>query len=187
LENQKKIENIYLYEQVTQFYEYAKITFTDKNVIGSEYLGFDKKPGEIIKNIRHEDALNLSFENNYIDIIISNDVFEHVPDIKGALSESYRVLRESGKLVFSIPFYCNELETKKRATLENGRVISILPDQYHGNPISNEGSLVFYDFGWDILQLCREAGFKNSYMLGYYSFFYGYMGGGVQFVFVAEK
>lgn len=181
-------KTIYCYEQVTSFYEYVKSLNKNYNfnLIGSEYLGYDKKPGEVINGLRHEDALNLSFQDESIDIIVSNDVYEHVPDIEKAMQEAYRVLKKGGKLIFSIPFYASENKTKKRAELRNGEIQHIMPNQYHGNPVSEEGSLVFYDFGWDLMDICKRVGFNDSYMLSYYSLFYGYLGF-MQFIFVAEK
>lgn len=159
---------------------------SDVNIIGSEYLGYDKKPGEIINNLRHEDALNLSFENESIDIIVSNDVYEHVPDIKKVIQESYRVLKNKGKVIFTVPFYCFENEIKQRALIKNKEIINLMPAQFHDNPISEKGSLVFYDFGWDLLNLYLKLGFKDVYALTYYSLFYGYLGQ-FQIMFVAEK
>ena len=48
-------------------------------------------------------------------------------------------------------------------------VVHILPPQYHGNPLSEEGSLVFTDFGWDILDTLKEIGFEKANLIVYYS------------------
>lgn len=178
---------IYLYEQVTPFYHYAVTKLSEADIIGSEYFGFEHKSGEVINGIRHEDAMALSFANESIDLIMSNDVYEHVPDYKQSLKEAYRVIKHGGKLVFSIPFYANRDETRYRAVLEEGSIKHLLPEQYHGNPMLNKGSLVFNDFGWDILKACKEAGFADAYALTYYSVFFGNIGGGAQQVFIAEK
>lgn len=182
----KSTKDIYLYEQVTDFYLFIKKRFPEMNVIGSEYLGTEKKGGEIINGIRHEDALNLSFADESFDIIISNEVFEHVPNIHFALSESKRILKNGGRLLISIPFSYQE-KSIQRAVIENGMLKYLLPAEFHGNPLSETGSLVFYDFGWDFIGFCRSNGFKDAYMLGYYSYAHGYIGNGFQFMFVAEK
>lgn len=183
----QSVTDIYLYEQVTNFYKYLKTELTNINIIGSEYLGFNIKGGEIINNIRHEDALNLSFNESSFDMIVSNDVYEHVPDIEKALRESHRVLKKRGKLLFTIPFYPSKNETTQRAAIKNGEISHILPAQYHGNPLSSAGSLVFYNFGWDILAQCKIAGFRDAFMIAYYDMSLGYIGGGGQFIFCAEK
>jgi len=178
---------IYLYEQITDFYLVFSKYFNKNKIIGSEYLGFDILPGTMINNIRHEDATQLSFDNESLDIIISQDVYEHVPDYIKSFEETFRVLKINGKLVFSIPFYSKEFNTKQRAKLSDNKIEYLLPEQYHGNPVSEKGSLVFWDFSWDILDLLKKIGFKESYILGYYSSFYGYLGNGLQLIFVAEK
>jgi Methyltransferase domain len=160
-----QISDVYLFEQVTAFYKLIKDNFKDLNVTGSEYLGYDKNPGDIINGVRHEDALDLSFSDSSIDIIISNDVYEHVPDIQRALKEAYRILRRRGKMLITIPFHHFTYQTKQRAVMENGQITHLLPEEYHGNPLSPKGSLVFYDYGWDFLTYCIEAGFKDYGML----------------------
>jgi hypothetical protein len=174
----------YLHEQVTPFFLWAREKLPGQ-VIGSEYLGPDVESGTTLRGLRHEDARALSFGDASLGAIVSNDVFEHVPDIDLCLAESARVLRSGGRLYFSIPFHDRE-ETVQRATLRDGEIVELLPAQYHGNPIDPKGSLVFYEHGWDILERCRRAGFDDAYALGYWSLLYGHLGYGVQLVFVAE-
>jgi len=179
--------SVFMYEQVTPLFKYAEKTFSNINLYGSEFLGYEKKPGEIVRNIRHEDSMNLSFNDNTFDVIVSTDVFEHVPDIHITLREAYRVLKENGTLLISIPFNISKKESIKRAVLENGKIKSLLPEMYHGNPMSAKGSLVFYDFGWDFLDFTRKAGFGDVFFLAYFSIFYGYIGNGFQSIIVAKK
>ncbi len=178
---------VFMYEQITKFFRLAqKINSID--LTGSEFLGYEKNPGQIIKNIRNEDALNLSFKDNSFDVIVSNDVFEHIPNINKSLSEAQRVLKNSGSLLISIPFYQNKLKTIRRASIKEGNIENILPPMYHSNPISKkDDSLVFYDFGWDFLDFLKSAGFSEQYLLGYYDIFHGHIGNGLQFIFVAKK
>jgi SAM-dependent methyltransferase len=178
---------IYLYEQVTPFYRAACQRLAGCRVTGSEYLGFDKKSGELVNGLRHEDAQALSFPPASLDLVASNDVLEHVPDYRRALAEAARVLAPGGKMIFSIPFYAQEQQTRSRAVLEKNGLRHLLPEQYHGNPVSEKGSLVFHDFGWDILEHCRAAGFTDAYVLLYHDLRRGYLGNGGQIIFLAEK
>ncbi|MGD0281184.1 MAG: class I SAM-dependent methyltransferase [Dissulfurispiraceae bacterium] len=186
LKHDSNVSDIFAYEQVTAFYRFLTTKLQDINVVGSEYLGFDKIGGDVFDGIRHEDAVDLSFVDHSFDFIVSNDVFEHVPDILKAFAEAFRVLKPQGKLLFTIPFYYNSEVTQQRAKFNTGKLECLLPEQYHGNPVSEKGSLVFYDFGWDILETCKAAGFNDAYLLSYYSLFYGHIGG-LQMMFVAEK
>jgi len=185
--NSDSVLNVFMYEQVTRPF---KIAQNIHNIIlaGSEFLGYDKKPGQIINNIRHEDAMNLSFENNSFDVIVSNDIYEHIPNIERTLSEAYRILKNSGKLLISIPFHIKSMKTTKRATIVDEKIEHQFPPIYHGNPVAKkEGSLVFYDYGWDFLDLIKTAGFDDVHMLAYYDIFYGHLGNALQFIFVGQK
>lgn len=51
--------------------------------------------------------------------------------------------------MFTVPIY-PFLETRPRIKVENGNAIPIVEPCYHGNPISEKGSLVTYDWGGDI-------------------------------------
>jgi hypothetical protein len=183
----KNDSSIYLYEQVTPLFKQVRRYFGKKNVIGSEYLGFDKKPGmrTRVRGIRHEDALNLSFSNESIDVVISNDVYEHIPDISKCFKEAYRVLKPGGQIIFTIPFHHNQQKTKQRAIMRDGQIIHLEPESFHENPVSKKGSLVFYDYGWDILDTLKETGFIDSSLLVFYSEHYGYLG--LQLMFTAMK
>jgi len=178
---------VYMYEQATKTFQYVQNNFTKIKLIGSEYFGPDKKPGEIINKIRHENAEGLSFNDKSIDVIVSNDVYEHVSDIQKTLKEAYRVLKDDGILQISIPFNRKNLETNQRASIDNGQIKYLLPEIFHENPISKDGSLVFYDYGWDFLDFLKNTGFSDTFALGYYSIFYGYVCGGLQFHFVSKK
>lgn len=180
------IKNIYFMEQVTPIFNYFKNLFSAKNIIGSEYLGHDYKSGYLYGPIRHEDVENLSFKDASIDLIVSNDVFEHVPNPKIAFTECFRVLRKKGIMLFTIPFHSNKSKSVTRATLNNGALIAILPKVFHGNPVSANGSLVFTDFGWDILNLFKKIGFKSVNLEVYYSVKFGHLGNG-QLLFRAIK
>ena len=59
---------------------------------------------------------------------------------------------------------------------ETGELQYLQSSVYHGNPLSSEGSLVFTDFGWDILQELRDIGFKQSYGVVHFSNEKGYLG-----------
>lgn len=168
-------KSIYLYEQVTPLYRVLK-GVENAEVVGSEYLGHDIPRGTYHEGVRHEDALQLSFSDGGFDLIVSNDVYEHVPDIELALREARRVLRPGGSLLATLPFHFSPKTERRARLLTDGQVEHLAPPQYHGNPLSAQGSLVFYDFGWDLLDLCRGAGFKNPRFIAVHSFFHAYLG-----------
>jgi GT2 family glycosyltransferase/2-polyprenyl-3-methyl-5-hydroxy-6-metoxy-1,4-benzoquinol methylase len=154
-------KHVYLMEQVTPIYKWASTTFKNHKIIGSEYLGYEYAGGAIVKGIRHEDVENLSFADGQLDLIVSNDVFEHIPNPVRAFAECARVLKVGGVMLATIPFHSENDISVVRARLSNGQLEHILPSAFHGNPVSADGSLVFTDFGWDLLATMKEAGFSD--------------------------
>ena len=159
---------IYLMEQASNLYKFFNNLYP--HIVGSEYLGDDKIPGSTYDGIRHEDALRLSFDNEIFDIVVSCDVFEHVADCTRAFSETCRVLKHGGKLIFSVPIYWDNDSTIVRAKFAEQELKYLLDPVYHRNPIDPEGgSLVFYDYGIDILDYLIKAGFSDAYFVAYSS------------------
>ncbi len=64
-----------------------------------------------------------------------------------------------------------------RAIIDSGEIKHLQQPEYHGNPVSNSGCLSFYTFGWDILKEMLKIGFKDAYVLLYWSKKYAYLGG----------
>lgn len=131
--------------------------------------------------------MDLSFDDETIDCIVSNDVFEHVADIDKALKETYRCLKKGGKLYATFPMYFEREHTVKRAQIVNGRTEYLMEPIYHGNPLSTEGSLVFYDFGMDFISMAEDAGFSDAYFIPFYSVRNGNIGIKSLFIFIAER
>lgn len=176
---------VYAYERITNTYKELNKFIPD--IIGSEYFGSEYKSGEILNNIKcndgsiinnalHEDAQNLSFEDESFDLMISCDVFEHVADYKKAFKEAARCLKKGGKLIMTVPINYSSDTTQIRAKIVDGKLVNIMKPSYHGNPLSEKGSLVFQIFGWDILGSLKEAGFSDSYAVAYYSIDNGNLG-----------
>lgn len=186
--NKRPEAKVYLYEQVTLVFKELQKHLGTECVTGSEYISTDLKSGTVINGIRHEDAENLSFADGSFDVVVSCDVFEHVNEYKKCFREAARVLRGvGGTMFFSIPFCCGRQENFRRAERIDGSIVYYADAVYHGNPMSSDGSLVFWDYGWDLLKDVKDAGFQDVFMLPYYSREYGYLGDGVQFLFIAVK
>jgi Methyltransferase domain len=169
---------IYLMEQVTPFFKWANAQL-NADIVGSEYLGLECESGACVDGVMHQDVLDLSFDDSTLDLIVSNDVLEHVPSPAEALRECARVLRPGGVMFLTIPFSPNLGESLIRAQIVSGKVVNLLDPVYHGNPLSAEGSLVFTDFGWDFLNMCAEAGFVSPSIEVYAATTYGHLGGGL--------
>jgi GT2 family glycosyltransferase/SAM-dependent methyltransferase len=178
---------IYLMERVSPAYAWLKHQFPRIECIGSEYLGSDVEAGSVLSGIRHENAEGLSFNDESIDIVISNDVFEHVNDPVRAISEVARVLKSNGQLLMTIPFDPGRENNIRRAQYVDGEIQHLLPAVYHGNPVSEKGSLVFTDFGWEILRVLEQAGFAEPRFNLYWSMEYGYLGVGQGYFYAVKR
>lgn len=176
---------IYMYERVTKLYSTIESHFGADHVTGSEYLSPELASGTIVDGILHEDAECLSFEDNSFDLIISCDVFEHVADYKKSFREAARVLKPGGKMYMTVPFFWSQDETIQLAAIVDGKIVHYFEPEWHGNPLSNEGSLCFWHHGWAILDDLKHTGFRDVFIRLYHSRICGYMAN--SFVFVAEK
>jgi SAM-dependent methyltransferase len=185
-----KKQTVYIAEQVTGAYRKYKELFPD--LTGSEYLGAEYPGGKVftrwrnLSRIRHEDLTDLSFADGQFNLAITQDVFEHIPNYKKAFAELYRVLSSDGRLLFTIPFFFDLEKTRIRASLGSEGIIHHFPAEIHGNPVSNEGSLCFQNFGWDILVDLKQAGFKDAIAHIYWGPWQGHLGYPM-FVFSAVK
>ncbi len=123
------------------------------NLLYSEYASADS-------SIPSENLLQLSYNNNSFDMVLTSETLEHVPDIDISFSEIHRILKPGGMHVFTIPVIWNRPQTRVRAKIENGELVNLLPPSYHGSKYENQSDyLVFYEFGKDIVQRCKNAGF----------------------------
>lgn len=101
-----------------------------------------------------EDITRLSYRDESLDLIISSDVLEHIGDVASAFRESARVLRRGGAHIFTVP---PRATTRMRVIEEAGRLIFLLPPEYHRDPLDAAGVLTFWDFGPDMPQKFSTA------------------------------
>lgn len=182
----RRDDPLYITEQVTPLYRWLSTNYTA--VQGSEYTGDGRPLGSYGEDgVRNESITRLTFAGASFRGVLSFDVLEHVPNYMQALSECSRVLMDGGFLLFSVPFLANRRSTLIRARLgADGSIEHLEPPEYHGDPWQRDGCLCFYHFGWDILDACREAGFRRAKALSYWSKDYAYLGGD-QLIFLATK
>jgi len=118
----------------------------------SSYYYEDVPRGTYNGKYRSEDLTELSFADETFDVFVTSDVFEHVFMPEKAFKEIARVLKAGGAHVFTMPWYPELSKSRQRAVLENGEIVFLMDPVYHGNPISEKGSLVTYDWGRDFCE-----------------------------------
>ena len=113
--------------------------------------------------------LNINLQDQTIadgsfDLVVTQDVFEHLPNPKAASKEIFRTLKPGGFFIQTVPLVNGYRETQQWAKLnEAGELEWIYQPEFHGNPIDCKGgSPVFWHYGFDLAgNIDRWAGFKT--------------------------
>ena len=121
-----------------------------KNYVASHY--FPERPlGVSVKGFRNEDLENQTFANETFDLVITQDVMEHIFNPAKAFTEIARTLKKGGAHVFTVPLVNKNSASEKWAELtDDGTVRFLKSPDYHGNPIDEKGSPVAMHWGYDI-------------------------------------
>ena len=69
--------------------------------------------------LRQASAENLPFSDNKFDVVISNGVFNLIPEKAEALSEVYRVLKSGGRLMMADQILTGELSKEQKLSVES--------------------------------------------------------------------
>lgn len=143
--------------------------------LGSEYARDENTRRELFPII-HQDLMALTLPTESFDVVATNEVLEHVPDLDAALREIARILRPGGWHIGTHPFRFMSATGELRSCVKDGKVIHLMPPEVHGNPVDpGGGSLVFETPGWDIIPRAHTAGFSNAHMRFVASEKHGYL------------
>jgi 2-polyprenyl-3-methyl-5-hydroxy-6-metoxy-1,4-benzoquinol methylase len=130
------------------------------NLYYSEYR-LDAEPGTVQQEVRNEDLQQLTYPDDYFDIILTSETIEHVPDPDKAWSEIYRTLKRGGHHIFTIPVIPSQTTTIRRAKHINGGRECLLPPAYHGS-WGEDGMFVYTDFGMDVVDKLNKMGLNTE-------------------------
>ncbi len=128
------------------------------NYVVSEYFP-DTPLGAEKSGVQCQNLEALTFKDNAFDLVITEDVLEHVVNVKKALSEIHRVLKQGGFHIFTVPLLLDSPTIERAVVEENGGIKHLLPPEYHGDPIRGE-ILAFRTFGYDIFSMLSDIGFN---------------------------
>ena len=136
-----------------------KLRAQSRSYIGSQYFP-DVAPGEIHQGWRCENLEKLTFADSSIDLHVTQDVMEHIFDPAATFREIARSLRPGGMHIFTTPLVNKERPTEVCAKLKpDGSIEHLREPEYHGNPVSEKGSLVTHRWGYDICDfIFRSSG-----------------------------
>ena len=162
----------YMTEQASPAYSWAQRHLPARVVHGSEFESDEQARRKLSGylrdiggwgDIQYQDVTQLSHQDAQFDVVVSMDVLEHVREYVKAIREFARVLKPRGSLVATFPFN-DKPSTLIRARLSAGAIEHLLEPEYHGDPLG-AGILCWYHFGWDVLDVCRAAGFRDARMI----------------------
>jgi len=115
------------------------------------------------KGYQSENLENQTFEDESFDIVITQDVMEHIFDIDSAFKEIARTLKPGGAHIFTTPLDNFTKPTEIWAKKNKDGTIGFLHEpEYHGNPINPKGALVTFKFGYDICDRIFNASKLNT-------------------------
>jgi len=130
-----------------------------KYYVASQYdpgLGFGNTNST--KGYQSQDLENQTFPDDAFDIVVTQDVMEHIFDAEAAFRDIHRTLKPSGAHIFTTPLINKNKPTEQWAKrLPDGTIEYLHPPEYHGNPMSSEGSLVTWHWGFDIVDYIQES------------------------------
>lgn len=129
-----------------------------RGLVRSEYI--DGVPaGSYRDSVLCQDIQSTSFDDNSFDLVITEDVLEHVPFPERAFREIGRILKPGGYHVATIPVKWHLEKSEPRAILKDGKVVHLREPEYHLDPTRQDGILSFTDYGQDIVKrYCRMTG-----------------------------
>ena len=127
------------------------------NYIASQYYGESDK-GKIINGYRNENLESQTFKDESFDLVITQDVMEHIFNPQSAFREIARTLKPGGAHIFTVPLINKERTTECWAKLDdNNNIIFLKEKEYHGNPINPKGSPVTFHIGFYLLNLIYKS------------------------------
>jgi hypothetical protein len=150
----------------------------------SEYL---PEPDHWLRGqVPHRDLRRIGLPPATFHTVICNEVLEHVEELVPSLRGMAEVLSLGGHLIATVPFLYGQQEHVVKAIWrgENETPEVIGEPDYHGNPVNDQGSLVYRYPGWQLLDDLREAGFRDAAMHAISSTAYGVLGEELPIVFV---
>ncbi len=176
---------VYLAEALTGFAR--RLEGWCPGIVLSEYL--DGAPLATGGSFEHQDLTALSFADQSFDLVLVNEIFEHVAPLETAIAEIHRVLCPGGRLISTFPFAYGQHESVVKAVRNpgDGSVEHLMEIERHMDPLRpDEGSMVFQIPGWCILDELRAVGFSLARMHYIASWKHGVLGADIPGIFVLE-
>ncbi len=178
--------DIYLVEALTGFALWMKRHLGNDHLICSEFL---EDADHSFSDIPHQDLCDLSFSDASFDLLLCNELFEHVQDLDQAFREIARVLRPGGRLLATCPLAFGQQDAIVKAihNRATGKAELLEEAEFHGDPVRPEqGALVYRIPAWDVLEQFQAAGFSEAVIHHEVAWKHGVLGSDLPGVLVIE-
>jgi SAM-dependent methyltransferase len=136
-------------------------------LVSSQFF-LDVPRGELRNGQQSEDLESLTFQDSSFDLVITQDVFEHILRPEKAFAEIARTLKRGGAHVFTVPYYRGKKTVIRARAMESGEIEHLMKPDYHANPVDAEGSLVVTEWGDEI---CDFIFYASGMTTSIFSFF----------------
>jgi SAM-dependent methyltransferase len=77
----------------------------------------------------------LTFPDASFDLVITQEVFEHIFEYRRAFREVMRTVRAGGAHIFTTPKYKQLRRTQDRAVRQNGSIVHLTEPEHYGDDI----------------------------------------------------
>ncbi|MEA2900174.1 MAG: hypothetical protein QOH36_61 [Actinomycetota bacterium] len=125
--------------------------------VASHYLP-GREWGTETDGVRAEDLEALTFDDESFDLVVTQDVFEHVLRPENAFAEIARVLVPGGSHVFSVPLFRHPATVVRAVPSPDGGITHLLPPDFHKDPVNPAGALVIREWSVDIADFIHAHG-----------------------------
>ena len=123
------------------------------------------------------------------DLVLCNELFEHLQHLDLAFAEIARVMRPGGRLLATCPLAFGQKESIVKAVPDphTGEPQFLDEADFHGDPLRpHHGSLVYRIPGWEVLSQLQQADFSQARIHHIASWKHGVLGSDLPGVLVIE-
>jgi SAM-dependent methyltransferase len=135
--------------------------------VASQFFA-DVPRGECKEGQRSENLEALTFADESFDLVVTQDVFEHVLRPDRAFAEIARTLKPGGAHVYTVPYYRGRKTVVRSEPDGNEGVRHLMKPDYHGNPIDAAGSLVIREWGDELCDFVYRSSGMTTTIFNFY-------------------
>jgi SAM-dependent methyltransferase len=164
-QNKTQLRRWHIYSAVFDDPIYRAIGAGNPNYTASEFFS-DVLPGAHKNGVLCQTLEALTFADCSFDVVLTEDVLEHVRYPERAFCEIYRVLKPGGAHIFTVPLQL-DTPTVERVRFHGDTIEHLLPPEYHSDALRGQ-ILAYRNFGIDLLNTLAHFGFQTELRLARY-------------------